>query len=148
MFALPAPWASNPAFQESPQAVNVPAALSYLPKGIDENLACPALGCVSLFLNKDQLAGALSQERLRCSVVCWQDLKMGNSGAPGGHTSCGVDEAQTVKTIHSLQVELSGSGSQAVGQQSSGSGRGTPEGPMKFYRAVSKGNTSVYTHFI
>lgn len=85
------------------------------PHGIDENLACLALGCLLLFLNKDQLAGVLSQERLRCSVVCWQDLKMGKSGAPGGDTSCGVDEAQAVKPVHSGQVDLSGSGFHFVG---------------------------------
>lgn len=64
-----------------------------------------------------------------------QDPKTGNSEAPEGNVTCRAGGAWTVKLI--LSEKLDGSGSWAEGRQESGWDRGTTEGPLVFYRAVS-----------
>lgn len=64
-----------------------------------------------------------------------QDPKTGNSEAPEGNVTCRAGGAWTVKLILSEKVD--GGGSWAEGRQESGWDRGTTEGPLVFYRAVS-----------
>lgn len=48
------------------------------------------MSCTGMhFTLSELLAGVLSQERLGCSVVCWQDPKVGYTGAAEGDVSCG-----------------------------------------------------------
>lgn len=44
-----------------------------IPKGRNENFGCPVLGCISLFLNKGQLAVVLPQEGASVFCSMWEE---------------------------------------------------------------------------